>query len=217
MPDKICVAVVDDHPMFREGVVRTLEHERDMEVVAEGGTADQAIEIAQKDLPDIMLLDMNMPGSGLAAIGQISDCCPAVKVISLTVREDHDAVTTALKLGARGYVLKGASGKQLVEIVRAVHEGGSYVSPSLAAKLLSELDLPEQVATPRIAGHENLTAREAQILRLIGKGFSNKEIGRELDLKEKTVKHYVTNILQKLQLRNRVEAAILSQRHGAER
>jgi len=214
MHEKIYVAVVDDHPMFREGVVRTLQDEGDMEVVGEGGTADQAIEIAQKSLPDIMLLDMNMPGSGLAAIGQISECCPAVKVISLTVREDHDAVTTALKLGARGYVLKGASGSQLVEIVRAVHEGGSYVSPSLAAKLLAELDLPEQAASPRIATHENLTAREEQILRLIGKGFSNKEIARELDLKEKTVKHYVTNILQKLQLRNRVEVAILSQRHA---
>src|SRR3954468_2197059 len=133
MPESIRIAVVDDHPMLRAGVVRTLSDEADFEVVSEGGTAGEAVEIAQQFLPDIMLLDMNMPGSGHRAIGQIAECCPAVKVIMLTVEEDYESVTIALRLGARGYVLKGVGGSELVTIVRAVHDGGSYVSPSLAA------------------------------------------------------------------------------------
>jgi two-component system nitrate/nitrite response regulator NarL len=159
-----------------------------------------------------MLLDMNMPGSGLSAVEQIAEVCPAVKVIMLTVREDHDSVTMALKLGARGYILKGVGGSELVAIVRAVHDGGSYVSPSLAAKLLSNFNQPGGKGAAGDDALESLTAREEQILRLVGKGLSNKEIGNALDLKEKTVKHYVTNILQKLHLRNRVEAAVMLQR-----
>ena len=131
----------------------------------------------------------------------------------LTVQEDHDLVTMALKLGARGYILKGVGGSELVAIVRAVYDGGSYVSPSLAAKLLSSFDQSGQEGcAQRYTRSNSLTAREEQILRLIGKGLSNKEIGNELDLKEKTVKHYVTNILQKLHLRNRVEAAVMLQK-----
>lgn len=214
MSDVIRIAVVDDHPMLREGVVRTLVDEGDIEVVGEGGTAAQAIDIAQQTLPDIMLLDMNMPGSGLTAIGRISEVCPAVKLIVLTVQEDHDSVTQALKLGARAYILKGIGGSQLVEIVRAVNDGGSYVSPSLAAKLLSNFGRSDHKTRSDQEPLETLTAREEQILNLLGKGLRNKEIGRQLDLKEKTVKHYVTNVLQKLQLRNRVEAAVLLQKQS---
>jgi DNA-binding NarL/FixJ family response regulator len=215
MSDQIRVAVVDDHPMLREGVVRTLLDEGDIEVVSEGGTASDAIDIAQKFLPDIMLLDMNMPGSGLVAIERISEVCPAVKLIVLTVQEDHDTVTQALKLGARAYALKGVGASELVDIVRAVQDGGSYVSPPLAAKLLANFGTPGHKAgvhqEPPI---ETLTAREEQILVLLGRGLRNKEIAQQLDLKEKTVKHYVTNILQKLQLRNRVEAAVLLQKQA---
>jgi len=210
MAEPIRIAVCDDHPMLRAGVVRTLADESDFEVVGEGGSASEAIQIAQQCLPDIMLLDMNMPGSGHTAVERIAALCPAVKVIMLTVQEDYESVTRALKLGARGYVLKGVGANELVDIIRAVHDGGSYVSPSLAAKLLSDFEQREPGAPE--GGLESLTAREEQILRLIGKGMSNKEIGNTLDLKEKTVKHYVTNILQKLQLRNRVEAAVLLQK-----
>lgn len=212
MSEMLRIAVVDDHPMLRAGVVRTLMDEGDFEIVSEGGSAQEAVDIAQQFLPDIMLLDMHMPGSGLSAIEQIAELCPAVKVIMLTVQEDHDSVTMALKLGARGYILKGVGGSELVAIVRAVHDGGSYVSPSLAVKLLSSFDQLSNKDSAQAESLESLTAREEQILRLIGKGLSNKEIGNELDLKEKTVKHYVTNILQKLHLRNRVEAAVLLQK-----
>src|SRR5918994_7433597 len=126
MSDPIRIAVVDDHPMLREGVVRTLLDEADIEVVSEGGTTAEAVDIAQQFLPDIMLLDMNMPGSGLAAIERISQLCPAIKLIVLTVQEDHDTVTQALQLGARAYALKGVGASELVDIVRAVHDGGSY-------------------------------------------------------------------------------------------
>jgi two-component system nitrate/nitrite response regulator NarL len=210
--DTIRIAVVDDHPMLRAGVVRTLIDDGDFEVVGEGSSAPQAIELAQQFLPDILLLDMNMPGSGLTALERIAALCPAVKVIMLTVQEDYDSVTTALKLGARGYVLKGVGGSELVAIVRAVHDGGSYVSPPLAAKLLSNFVQLRSKSVPGDGTLDSLTAREEQILRLIGEGLSNKEIGSQLTLKEKTVKHYVTNILQKLQLRNRVEAAVMLQK-----
>lgn len=210
MTERIRIAVVDDHPILRAGVVRTLVDEKDFEVVGEGGSADEAIAIAQQALPDLMLVDMNMPGTGQVAVEKISLLCPAVKVVMLTVQEDYESVTTALKFGARGYVLKGVGASELVAILRDVHEGGSYVSPSLAAKLLSDFDEPKPGGG---AGNlDSLTAREEQILRLLGQGLSNKEIGARLDLKEKTVKHYVTNILQKLQLRNRVEAAVMLQR-----
>lgn len=199
--------------MLREGVVRTLLDEGDIEVIGEGATADQAIDLAQKFLPDVMLLDMNMPGSGLTAIGRISELCPAIKLIVLTVQEDHDTVTQALKLGARAYALKGVGASELVDIVRAVHDGGSYVSPSLAAKLLANFNRPDRKGSEQ-EPIETLTAREEQILVLLGKGLRNKEIARLLELKEKTVKHYVTNILQKLQLRNRVEAAVLLQKQS---
>jgi two-component system nitrate/nitrite response regulator NarL len=212
MSEILRIAVVDDHPMLRAGVVRTLEDEGDFEVVGEGGSAQDAVALAQQFLTDVMLLDMHMPGSGLSAVEQIAQLFPAVKVIMLTVQEDHDSVTMALKLGARGYILKGVGGAELVSIVRAVHDGGSYVSPSLAAKLLSSFDRPTGKDGPGPDTLDSLTAREEQILRLVGKGLSNKEIGNELDLKEKTVKHYVTNILQKLHLRNRVEAAVMLQK-----
>jgi DNA-binding NarL/FixJ family response regulator len=213
MLDTIRIAVVDDHPMLRAGVVRTLLDEGDFEVVGEGSSASDAVEIAKQSLPDVMLLDMNMPGSGHNAIEEIAALCPAVKIVMLTVEENYECVAAALRLGARGYVLKGVGASELVGIIRTVHEGGSYISPSLAAKLLSDLN---RGGTARAGDdlRDALTAREEQILRLVGQGLSNKEIGRQLEIKEKTVKHYVTNILQKLHLRNRVEAAVLLQKQA---
>jgi DNA-binding NarL/FixJ family response regulator len=199
------VAVVDDHPLLKEGVAHVLSQEEDIEVVGTGGTADEAVEIAQHNLPDIMLLDMNMPGGGLHALARIAESCPAVRTIILTVRDDPDSVNKALLLGARAYILKGIGAADLISTVRTVYEGGSFVSTSLAAKLIEDLDR-DRKASPQ--ANPGLTPREEQILRLIGRGLSNKEIGRQLDLKEKTIKHYVTNVLQKLQVRNRVEAAV---------
>lgn len=201
--DKIRVAVVDDHPILLEGVIHVLSREADIEVVGTGASAQDAIRIAQAQLPEVMLLDMNMPGGGLYALDEIGATCPSVRTIALTVREDHEVVRKAITFGARAYVLKGVSTADLLGIIHTVHSGGSFISTALAAKLLDE---PNKLPP--------LNDREEQILERIGRGLSNKEIALELDLREKTIKHYVTNILQKLQVRNRVEAAVLAYKGG---
>jgi two-component system nitrate/nitrite response regulator NarL len=156
-----------------------------------------------------------MPGSGIAAVAAIASSCPVVKIAMLTVSEREDDVMKSLHAGARGYILKDIGGQELIEIVYSLHNGDSYVSPGLAARMLSELkNKPVGDATEDL--FSELTAREEQILKSISRGLSNKEIGRELNITEKTVKHYVTNVLQKLQVRNRVEAALLAQKRVLE-
>lgn len=212
MSDKIRLLLADDHPLFRDGVSRTLAAERDMEVVAECDDADAAVHAAADQLPDIAILDISMPGSGINAAKRIAQSCPVVKIVMLTVSEQDDDVIAALRAGARGYILKGISGRELVTIVRAIHQGDSYVSPDLAAKLLIEMQV-KQGGTAEGDPLADLTSREEQILRGVARGLSNKEIGAELNIQEKTVKHYMTNILQKLQVRNRVEAALVARDH----
>ena len=209
MPDRIRIVLVDDHPLFREGVAMTLASKPEFEIVGQGVSADDAVRLAKDLLPDVILLDISMPGGGIAAARKIAVSCPVVKIVMLTVSEHDDDVLSALQAGARGYILKGVGAEELIGIVRAVDGGASYVSPDLAARLLVEAQsgiAPDAPPDP-IAG---LTAREEQILKLVSNGLSNKEVGRDLDLQEKTVKHYMTNILQKLQVRNRVEAAIMA-------
>lgn len=209
MPENIRIVLVDDHPLFREGVATTLAEEADIEIVGQGESADDAVRLVNELLPDIILLDISMLGGGIVAARQITEVYPVVKIVMLTVSEHDDDVLAALQAGARGYILKGIGGDDLIDIVRSVNKGESYVSPDLAARLLVEMqngagpnEPPESLA--------GLTTREEQILKHVSHGLSNKEIGRELSLQEKTVKHYMTNILQKLQVRNRVEAAILA-------
>ena len=209
MPEKIRIVLVDDHPLFREGVAATLASEPDLEVVGQGVSAGDAVRLVKDLLPDIVLLDISMPGSGIEAARQIAVSCPVVKIVMLTVSEHDDNVTAALQAGARGYILKGVGGEELVGIVKAVDRGESYVSPDLAARLLIDMQSGGKGDAPADPV-STLTMREEQILRLVSRGLSNKEVGRDLDLQEKTVKHYMTNILQKLQVRNRVEAALLA-------
>ena len=212
MSNKIRVVLADDHPLFREGVARTLMADPELEIVGEGTNAQEAVRLATDLLPDVIMLDISMPGSGLEAAKQIASICPVVKIVMLTASEHDDDVTSALQAGARGYILKGIGGGELIDIVKAVHHGESYVSPDLAARLLTEMQGGASKGIVRDPLSE-LTAREEQILKGVARGLSNKEIGRELDLQEKTVKHYMTNILQKLQVRNRVEAALVAKEH----
>jgi len=209
MTDTLQIAIVDDHPLFREGVAHTLRRQPGFEVVAEGSSAAEAIAIAGQRLPDIMLLDLSMPGGGLEAVRQIAAAYPVVKVIMLTVSQDEEDVTTALRAGARAYVLKGVAARELVEIIRSVAAGDAYVTPSLAASLLFDLRAGPG-HRPNAGPLGELTERELQILERVAAGDSNKEIGATLQVSEKTVKHHMTNILQKLQVRNRVEAALLA-------
>lgn len=208
------LVVIDDHPLLREGVVRTLGAEPDMRVVAEGGDAADALRLASEHLPDVILLDVSMPGGGLKAAADIATACPIVKIIMLTVSEDEEDVMAAFKAGASGYVLKGVSGSELASIVREVHAGRNYITPVLAAGLLQDADR-RSAARDKRDPLDALTPRERQILQELAKGSSNKVIARALSLSEKTVKHHMTNILQKLRVSNRVEAALLAKNAGA--
>jgi two-component system nitrate/nitrite response regulator NarL len=216
MESKIRVVIVDDHPLFRDGVARTLNSAPDIEVVAEGENSSDAIKMVQAHLPDIILLDISMPGGGIETAKTIKMACPVVKIGMLTVSERDDDVMQSLGAGADGYILKGVGGKALIDIINRMFNGEPYITPQLAARMLTEAQTgPSNKANGQDI-FADLTAREEQILASISRGWSNKEIGRELNITEKTVKHYVTNVLQKLQVRNRVEAALLAQKRSLE-
>ncbi len=202
MTEPIRLLVADDHALFRRGVIQTLKTP-EMTVVAEASTAAEALEQARETLPDILLLDVSMPGgSGLDILPRLQAEVPICKVVILTVSEDEETLFLALKQGARGYIVKGVAADDLVAAVQAVHAGETYVAPGMAGRILTEM------AKSRPAGLPDLSAREQEILERIAQGQTNKEIAAELFLSEKTIKHYVTNILTKLQVRNRVEAAL---------
>jgi len=208
--DPIRVVVADDHPLFCQGVVHSLAHESDILVVGQAVSGEEALRLARDLLPDVLLLDIAMPGKGgLAAASEISVACPATQIVMLTVSEYQDDLLAAFKAGARGYVLKGVSARELANVVRTVALGEVYVSPALAGGILVEFTRgrpPDLLA--------ELTDREREILKLVAQGLTNREIGERLYLAEKTVKHYMTNVLQKLQVRSRVEAALLAQKQG---
>jgi two-component system nitrate/nitrite response regulator NarL len=209
MSEPIRVIVADDHPMFRAGVAASLDAADDVELVGQAGDARGALALAREHLPDIALLDVNMPGSGLAAARDITTACPATRVVMLTVSEDEDDLLAAMKAGASGYVLKGAGAGELIDVLRAVSAGEVYVAPALAWQMLREMSKPRD-SNPL----DDLTPREREVLELVAQGFTNLEIGERLTLAEKTIKHYMTNILGKLQVRSRVEAALLAYREG---
>lgn len=210
MGDKVTLVVADDHPLYREGVVRTLTEQTDLAVLGEGASADEAVSLVAAHMPDLALLDISMPGGGLSAARRIAEAFPTVRIVMLTVSEQDEDVHQALKAGAAGYVLKGVGGAELVRVVRDVAGGTSYVSPALAARLLKEGCEPRSQASRPSDRLAALTDREREILEQVADGMSNKEVARLLDLQEKTVKHYMTSILKKLGARNRVEAAILA-------
>lgn len=210
--EMIRIVIADDHPLYREGVARTLQDDPEIEVVGQGQDAISAAELTESLLPDVVLLDLSMPGGGgIAALRRIMEMEVPPKVAMLTASEEDDDVMQALKAGALGYILKGVGSRDLVTVVKDIARGQSYVSPTLAARILNAM---RAGAAPRPANPiDDLSKREEDILRLVADGKSNKEVGRVLDLQEKTVKHYMTSILQKLHVRNRTEAAVLAREH----
>jgi RNA polymerase sigma factor (sigma-70 family) len=212
MSDKIHVLIADDHTLFREGLAGIISGNEDFEVVGQAGTMQEAVQLARDLLPDIILLDIDMPGDGLEAARIVAEECPVTRIVILTSSEEDDHLISALKLGARAYVLKGVAARELLRILRAVSAGESYVPPMLAASLLLEMREAQSQQKQATSPLDELTPREREILEGLAAGLSNKEIGEKLFLSEKTVKHYMTNILQKLQVRNRVEAALLAQK-----
>src|SRR4051812_25373497 len=204
MTQAIRLVVIDDHPLFREGVTRSLTEIGGFEVVGEGSSAEDALRLAREEAPDIILLDISLPGGGLSAIAPILDHCPSQKIIMLTVSEGSEDLAAALKSGAQGYVLKGVGSRTLAEILRSVAAGERYVSPTLSARLLSALSNASQ-ASPLA----DLSPREREILSLVADGLSNKRIGLKLGLHEKTIKHDMSRILATLKVSNRTEAAMV--------
>ena len=210
MGDRIDILVVDDHPLFRQGVVHALKGEPDFNLVGETASGEEALELARSLLPDVVLLDVNMVGwNGIVTAEKISIACPATAIVMLTMADDKDKLLAAFKAGARAYVLKGVSAQELARVVRSAAAGEVYVSQSIAGEML--VSLTQGKAPDPL---QELTERERSILALIGNGFTNREIGEKIFLSEQTIKHYVTNILQKLQVRSRVEAALLANSHG---
>ena len=203
----ITVAIVDDHPLFREGVGAALSR-LGFDIVGTGSTREDAVAIAEQRRPDIMLVDISMPGGGLEAIHPILSKNSLQKIVVLTVSEFPEDATRALNSGARGYILKGVGARSLADSLTSVVAGETYVSPTLAAKMFSAL---KDISSREDQKHplDTLTTREFEILTLVASGMSNKHVALQLDLQEKTVKYHMTKVLSKLNAPNRTAAAML--------
>lgn len=211
MSEDICILIADDHSVVREGLLALIRTEPGMVVVGEAGNGDKAVDLTRALMPDILLLDMVMPGlSGLEVLESIKGEDSKVRVLILTSFSDDDLVFPAIKAGADGYLLKNASPKVLLQAIRDVHAGLPSISPSIAARLMRELQRPPELPLTE----EPLTAREVDILRLIAQGLSNDEIAEKLFISEGTVRSHVSRILGKLHLANRTQAALYALRGG---
>jgi DNA-binding NarL/FixJ family response regulator len=212
--EAIRVLVVDDHALFRRGLIMVLESEEGVEVVAEAEDGDEAIAKAEEFAPDVVLMDVRMPKtSGIDATRKIADVIPTAKILMLTVSDEEEDLFEAIKAGASGYLLKEISIEEVADAIRAVVEGQSLISPSMASKLLSEFNSlakraeeKQNIPTPR------LTDRELEVLKLVAQGMSNREIAGQLFISENTVKNHVRNILEKLHLHSRMEAVVYAVR-----
>lgn len=209
MEGLIRILIADDHPLFREGVATTLTNHPRFQIVGQAETVEETLELVDSLLPDVVLLDITIPDeNGIAAAKKINSAYPVVIIIMLTASDDEDDLYKALKAGARGYIIKGVNAEELTNAVLSVVDGGTYISKGLASTLLFELAQPQD-PDPLT----DLSEREKQILQLVSEGLTNREIGERLFLAEKTIKHYMTNVLQKLHVRSRVEAALIFQKN----
>ncbi|MBJ6125027.1 LuxR C-terminal-related transcriptional regulator [Microvirga splendida] len=214
MKEGFRVCVVARQPLFRDGVVLALNSQIDIEVVGHGSTIEDAIRLSEERTPDIVVIDAGAFCPSMEAVETLLQQNTKLGILLLADTAEEEHVYTALKRGVRGYILKGASSAELLQAVAVLGQGQSFISPSLAAKLLirsGPLQYVEVKASSPNLPH--LTPRERQILSILVQGRSNKEIGNTLDLSEKTIKHHLTNILQKLRVRNRVEAALMMSKY----
>jgi two-component system, NarL family, response regulator LiaR len=208
---KIRILVVDDENVVREGFVEILRLQADIQVVGEALDGIQALELARKTKPDVVLLDLNMPKQdGLATIPKLKEILPETRILVLTGTAESDRVFQALKAGALGFLLKDATRLQLLQAIREVASGQASIQPSIAVRVIQEIDHPAHL----LYTVDPLTPRELETLRLIARGMSNHEIAVELDVHERTVAKYVSGVLEKLQLANRTQAALYAIREG---
>lgn len=211
---RIRVLLIDDHTLFRSGIKALLQRQPGFEVVGEAGDALEGVKRAKTLRPDVVLLDIHMPGiTGREAVGLVSDEAPDARILMLTVSEDVEDLLQALRAGAHGYLLKNIETDYLVNAIRSAVDGESVMSPQMTSKLMKSVSAAAPASAPPV-DKERLSPREREILAFLARGASNKEIARSLDLAESTVKIHVQNILKKLNLLSRVQAAVYAVEHG---
>jgi NarL family two-component system response regulator LiaR len=208
---KIRTLVVDDQTVVREGLAAILANYSDIEVIGQAADGIQAMAIIKKEKPDVVLLDMVMPNQdGLTTIPKIREVAPNTHILVVTAFAENDLVYQAIKAGALGYILKDATRDQLLQAIRDVDQGRASLQPSIAVKLIQEINHPTEL----IYTADPLTRRELETIRLIARGLSNQEIADKLVVNERTIAKYVSSILDKLQLANRTQAALYALREG---
>ena len=212
--DVIRVVVADDQALFRRGIQVVLSGEDGIEVVGEAEDGEGAVSVAEDLAPDVVLMDVRMPRvGGIEATRRIRESLPSVKILVLTVSDAEDDLYDAIKAGANGYLLMEISVEEVAGAIHAVMRGQSLISPHMASKLLTEFSsLARRADERQVAPGPLLTARELDVLRLVAKGFSNREVGEQLFISENTVKNHVRNILEKLHLRSRMQAVMYAVR-----
>jgi len=212
---KLRVVIVDDHTLFREGLRTILEMEDDIEVVADLESAEDVVELVWQSRPDVLLLDIRMPqGSGLDAIPAVLRINPGTQVLVLTACDEKEEHVRAFKLGAKGVILKDSARQTLMQAIRTVCRGDMWVDPRMGGTLAEELTHMGADDTPSLRQENGLTERELEIVRLVASGYKNKEVGATLTISERTVKTHLTNIFQKLGVRDRVGLVMYALRHG---
>jgi DNA-binding NarL/FixJ family response regulator len=212
MQETIRVLLADDHTLFREGVVALLNSVPDIEVVQSADDGEKAIQLALELQPDIILMDLQMPVlNGIEATRKIIQSSPHIGIIIVTMFEDDDSVFAAMRAGARGYILKGADQEEMLRAIHAVSRGEALFGPSIASRLMNFLSDSSQEVNSTFP---ELTTREHEILDLIARGFDNPEISQQLTITTKTVRNHVSNIFNKMQVTDRVKAAIRAREAG---
>lgn len=206
----IRTVVVDDHPMFRTGLIQAVAADGDITVIGEGGSAAEAVALVGALQPDILLLDARMQDSGIDRIGDVLRAHPLVRVIMVTASEDETDIARALEAGVSGYVLKGTTGPDMRSIVRLVNTGETFIPKDLVGRLLNILK--DKWGTARPDRPADLSGQESQVLQALATGLNNREIGARLGVTERTVKFHLSNVFAKLKVRNRVEASIIARR-----
>jgi DNA-binding NarL/FixJ family response regulator len=213
MEDTVRVLIADDHPLFREGMRGRLDRVADVAVVGEAASGDEAVELANKLEPDVILMDIKMPGlNGIEATREIQRASPQIGVLVLTMFEDDDSVFAAMRAGAKGYLLKDSGGEGVVHAIRAVASGEAVFGAGVAERIIGFFSAPRAAAPQR--AFPELTEREEEVLSLVAQGKSNREIARQLFVSLKTVRNHVSNILLKLQVADRAQAVIRARDAG---